>query len=162
MDGLAELLSGATVEEHGFRAWDDMGVEAEVAEYLYALVRLTKPELVVESGTGSGYAAYALAAGLQRNGRGELLTYEPLDSYQQIARQRLEGLPAQVLPGYACDVCDRQPDLLFIDSWGGERQRDLDFWLPKQRRVVVHDAHDYELPADGVLIDTPRGLWVRL
>jgi predicted O-methyltransferase YrrM len=162
VDALTALVAEATVNERGYRAWDDMGVEAEVAEYLYGLVRMLKPELVVESGTGSGYAAFALATALQANGHGRLVTYEPLGSYQQIAAARLAGLPAEVLPGYACDVCHLEPDLLFIDSWGGERQRDLDHWLPKQHRVLVHDAHDYQLPADGFLFDTPRGLWVRL
>lgn len=159
---LAELIPAAAVDEHGFRAWDDMGVEVEVAEFLYGLVRMLKPGDVVEAGTGSGYAAVAIASALEANGSGWLTTFEPMPEYQARAEARLAGLPAAVVLGQSCDAPELDADLVFIDSLGTVRQRDLDHWLPTGIPVVVHDAKDYDLPGDGLHFDTPRGLWVRL
>ena len=159
------LTAGADLGERGFRVWDDMAVEAEVAEFLYALVRVLKPDVVVESGTGRGLAAFALASALAENGAGHLTTFEPGGDFQAEARGRLAGLPATVEPGYACDGWDGPADLVFVDSWGAERPRELVFWLPRRGPLVVHDAHEHwRLLADegGMLVDTPRGLWVRL
>lgn len=159
------ITEGANVREGEFRAWDDMGVEAEVAEFLYALVRVLKPRVVVESGTGRGYASFAIAAALDANGAGVLHTFEPSRSFQDEARGRLEGLPVEFHDGLACEGWDGPADLVFVDSWGAVRAADLARWVPSGLRLVVHDAHEHRalLPADqGLVIDTPRGLWVRL
>lgn len=42
----------------------------------YALVRLTRPELVIETGTDKGLGALAIARALQRNGTGRLITMD--------------------------------------------------------------------------------------
>lgn len=161
---LADLIPAARAHERGYRVWDDMGVEVEVAEFLYGLVRLLKPGVVVEAGTGAGYAAVAIASALRENGCGHLWSYEPLPEFRRFAEERLAGLPASVMAGQSCDDAGpTQADLVFVDSAGGElRQRDLDHWLPTGVPVVVHDAHEYDLPTDGLHVDTPRGLWVRL
>lgn len=160
---LAELIPAAVVDEHGFRAWDEMGVEVEVAEFLYGLVRLLKPKAVVEAGTGSGYSAVAIASALQANGHGSLVSFEPMPEFQARASVRLQGLPAVVFAGQSCDCLQaRTADLVFVDSFGPIRQRDLDHWLPTGVPIVVHDANDYVLPDNGLHFDTPRGLWVRL
>jgi len=158
------ITEGANVREGEFLAWDDMGVEAEVAEFLYALVRVLKPRVVVESGTGRGYASLALAAALAENGEGVLHTFEPIRRFQDEARVRLEGLPVEFHDGLACEGWDGPADLVFVDSWGEVRATDLAYWIPTGMPMVVHDAHEHRslLPAEGFVIDTPRGLWVRL
>lgn len=161
---VSNIIEGANVREGDYMTWDNMGVEAEVAEFLYALVRVLKPKVVVESGTGRGYASLALATALAANGDGVLHTFEPIRSYQDEARERLHGLPVKFHNGLACEGWTGGPaDLVFIDSWGEVRDRDLRFWVPKGFPLVVHDAHEHrQLLPDGLLIDTPRGLWVRL
>lgn len=163
MTVLAEMISAAAVDEGGYRAWDDMGVEVEVAEFLYGLVRLLKPTFVVESGTGQGYAATALASALQANGHGHLETFEPLPTFQALAASRLAPLPATVNDGYSWEYDGPLPDIVFLDSFGTQRPRDIDFWLPQSVFLVVHDAHEHAqlLPGSGFTVDTPRGLWVR-
>ena len=88
---VSAITEGANVREGEFHAWDDMGVEAEVAEFLYALVRVLKPRVVVESGTGRGYASLALAAALAENGEGVLHTLEPIRRFQDEARNGWKG-----------------------------------------------------------------------
>jgi len=158
------LTSGANIEERGFKVWDDMGVEAEVAEFLYGLVRVWKPAEIVESGTGRGYATFALAIGLEANRGGHLTTFEPIPDLQAEAKHRLAGSKVVTFKdGYSADH-EHSPstDMVFLDSWGAERPRELAYWLPRDVRLVVHDAHEHAHHLDGGwLIDTPRGLWVR-
>ena len=158
------LIAGADRMEGGLHVWDDMAVEAEVAQLLYAFVRVLKPEVVVESGTGRGYAAAALASALADNGHGHLTTFEPSTELAAFAAERLTGLPASVRGGYACDHWDGPADLVFVDSWGAERPRDLAFWLPRSGPIVVHDAREHAHLLEGhggCFVDTPRGLWLR-
>lgn len=162
--GVIALPAGANRLERGLHVWDDMAVEAEVAEFLYGLMRMLKPEVVVESGTGRGYAAFALATALHDNGHGHLTTFEPSEQLAAEAAARLTGLPATVQAGYACDAWEGDADLVFVDSWGAERPRDLAHWLPLQMPIVVHDAWEHARLLEGrggVFLDTPRGLWLR-
>jgi predicted O-methyltransferase YrrM len=48
----------------------------EVLDFLYTLVRLTKPERVLETGTWLGRSATAIASALRANGIGYLVTIE--------------------------------------------------------------------------------------
>ncbi len=144
---LVELIADAAVDERGWRAWDEWGVEVETAEFLHALVRLTKPELVVEAGTGRGYAAYAIATALEENGHGHLVTFEPELSFRQASTVRLAGLPVTIEDGYSWDYDGADPDLVFVDSYGAIRERDLRFWP--------------HLLDGGFTFATPRGLWCR-
>lgn len=163
--GLTAMIAEAGIDEGGFRAWDDMAVEAEVAELLFAFVRVLKPLVVVESGTGKGYASKAIAQALADNGVGVLHTFEPLSHIRSAAHARLAGLPVEFHDGYACDHWAGHADLVFVDSWGEQRPREIAYWLPRQVRMIVHDAKEHAalLPVHGgVSFATPRGLWVRL
>lgn len=62
-----------------FTAFEAGAPELECLEFLFGMVRLFKPKLVLETGTGSGFSTIALAAALQENGSGHLHTVE-LDS----------------------------------------------------------------------------------
>lgn len=60
-------------------AWAYDGTKAterEVADFLAGLIRVTKPEVVVETGTFTGTTAQRLAAALEANGYGHLWTVE--------------------------------------------------------------------------------------
>ncbi len=145
-----------------FLEWDEMAVEVEVAELLYALVRAAKPELVVEAGTGRGIASVFLAEALRDNGLGWLVSFEPDPAFAQQGRDALAGLPAEVRQGRSLWFVGRQPDLVFIDSLGDYRREDLEFWLAYEPRplLVVHDANrDYDLP-EGARLASGRGVWM--
>ena len=155
-------LPAPQLEEGAWRSWTDWGVEQETAEFLYALIRLTKPETIVESGTGEGYASVAIASALADNGHGSLTTFEPAPAYRVIAEQRLAGLPATVLEGFSCDHDWQQtPDMVFLDSFGAHRPREIKYWRSKPVLLVVHDAQEHVKHLDGgAFMVTPRGLWI--
>jgi hypothetical protein len=145
-----------------FHEWDVMAVELEVAELLYALIRAAKPRLVVEAGTGRGIAACFIAEALRDNGAGRLITYEPDPLYVAEARAALEGLPADVREGRSFEHQGEPPQVVFIDSLGGCRHEDVEFWLAGEPLplVIVHDANrDYGLQA-GARLTAGRGVWM--
>jgi len=69
-------------EYHSFRQTDcafvsfPSGIDVEEGEFLYGLVRICKPEFVLETGTNMGISARYIALALKRNGRGRLRTIE--------------------------------------------------------------------------------------
>lgn len=56
-----------------------IAVELEVGELLSAMVRATKPEIVVETGTFLGFSSLMIASALKRNERGHLYTIDRHD-----------------------------------------------------------------------------------
>lgn len=53
-----------------------MAVELEVGELLRALVRATKPEIVIETGTYKGFSTLMIASALKHNDLGHLYTID--------------------------------------------------------------------------------------
>lgn len=170
MPSLDDLRAQATIDEGNFRAFTHMAVELEVAELLYALVRQTKPSLVVECGAGEGYSSAFIAHALQDNGFGTLASFEQDERYAEIAEARLRFLPATVGRGFshAYGVGGAHPpaDLVFIDTLGEHRERDIAYWFGDVGRplIVVHDAAHYPpetfAGGEGVLLGAGRGLWI--
>lgn len=56
-----------------------MAIELEVGEFLNALVRMTKPAIVVETGTHKGFSTLMVAQALKANGKGHLYTFDLTD-----------------------------------------------------------------------------------
>src|SRR5258708_3945530 len=56
-----------------------MAIELEVGEFLNALVRMTKPSIVVETGTHKGFSTLMIAQALKANGKGHLYTFDLTD-----------------------------------------------------------------------------------
>ena len=52
------------------------GVEVEVAELLYSLVRSIKPNRIVETGTHLGISSLYMALAARENNKGKVITYE--------------------------------------------------------------------------------------
>ena len=169
-DVIEELRSLATHSEAEFtpngddwRAFDEMAVELEVAEFLYALVRLEKPTLVIESGAGKGYSTLAIAGALQRNGRGSLRSFEPEDEFRSIAKSRTEDIPNVTI--YKVDTSSNRlsADMVFLDSGPLNRWQEILYWLDRPCTLVIHDAYRYDVlkRCGGNMHHCPRGLWVR-
>lgn len=152
----------------GFTAFDMMAVTLEDGDFLYALVRVTKPRLVIECGTGKGISGTFIAEALRDNGQGgRLVSYEPDMMYAAEARVRLRELPATVIVSDSeeWDWEAEPPDLVYIDSHMGRRHDDIERWLTcgYDGLVLVHDAMrlypELEL-GTGVLLKGADGLWL--
>ena len=165
-----ELRAQATVPVgdgyHAFAGALYMAPTLEDCEFLYALVRVTKPGLVVETGTGLGVSATFIATALADNKLGELFTFEPNLEYAAQARESLRGLPAKVVTGsYAGRSLKKEPNLVFIDSGVHSRSDEIVDWLKSEYKglVCIHDANrDYSGTAygTGVFLPGSDGLWL--
>ena len=86
--------TGVTRFDHPYH---QMSVSLEEAEFLYALVRATRPRRVLELGTGYGLSAAFIAEALDANDNGAMVfTYEPLPELRLAAQKNLEGFAAAV------------------------------------------------------------------
>ncbi len=166
---LDELRARATIKRQGYRVFDGeyalMSVTLEDAEFLYALVRLVRPKVVLELGTGYGVASRFIVEALRENGKGRLWTVESNHAFADASLPVLDDvlewveLEREVPSGLG-------PDLILIDSDYKRREQDIAYWLapPKTRRplVVLHDAaRGYVLHgAIGVELPGIDGLWL--
>src|SRR3990167_7989976 len=66
-----------TPGDHGFKMFNSAGTEVEISEFLYSLVRILKPKLVLETGTHKGISSTYIGQALRDNNRGgKLITCE--------------------------------------------------------------------------------------
>jgi hypothetical protein len=70
--------------------FDGFTAEVEVLDFLHALVRMTKPDRVIETGTWFGRSAIAIASALRDNGSGHLWTMEQSDEVAEVALSNIE------------------------------------------------------------------------
>jgi predicted O-methyltransferase YrrM len=153
------VLKGGLVREPefwlnppGFTMFNTSGVECEVGELLWALVRVMKPDWVLETGTSYGVSAAYLSAGLRDNGHGRLVTLDATPAYQEKARG-LCGLLGTLgrIEFVVSDSRDYDPgeqafDILFLDTEPPYRWGELvRFWknLRPGGLAILHDLHPH-------------------
>jgi predicted O-methyltransferase YrrM len=95
-------------------------VADEVGDFLYGLVRLTKPDVCIETGTHYGDSAIQIGKALKANGRGHLSTCETSTECVAIAQARITvNLPVSILVGTGVELIrqiQKPIDFAFIDS----------------------------------------------
>jgi prolipoprotein diacylglyceryl transferase len=161
--------------------YDSMTAEAEVLDFLKALVQTVKPELVVETGTFSGLSTLRIAEGLKANGLGRVITCEYDPKVFAVAAKRFadsglgDWIDARNESSLEMKV-DGRIDLLFCDSDAPIREQEVRKFLPQMNPhglILMHDASSamktvregaLKLEAEGLisvlLLPTPRGLVV--
>lgn len=158
---------------------DSMTAEVEVLELLATLVTTLKPELVVETGSFLGVSTEWIARGLERNGRGKVISCEFDPVVYAKAKQRLEGSPLarwmELRNESSLEMqVDGTIDLLFSDSDPELRESEVKRYLPQMSPhglIVIHDASTHlatvreaalTMEREGLLsillLPTPRGL----
>lgn len=120
-------------------AEDSMASEFEVYEFLYALVRLLKPKVILETGCYKGGASMAMARAAEANERGRVITcetnkdlYEQSPSHVRLAVSNQEGV-------WVCQHLTNV-DLAFIDSSGDRIEEVRNLQLTPHAVVVLHDS----------------------
>lgn len=135
----------------GYTMFNTSSPEVEVCEFLWALVRLIKPEKILECGTGYGISAAYMALALRQNGRGELTTVEMMPDPYDAAALLLHKLDLRsyvhLWQGRAEDFTpEGLYDILFLDTEPNARFAEfLRFWpsLKPGGVVIIHDLHAY-------------------
>jgi predicted O-methyltransferase YrrM len=135
----------------GFSMFNTGGVEVEVGEFLYSLVRMIKPGFIVETGTHLGISSLYMALGCRDNAKGSIWTYEVIPSLQKDARALWNDIGVQsfinslLQPSLNAVIPSNLPiDLLFLDSEPQYRFDEfLKFWdqVSPGGLILVHDLH---------------------
>jgi len=163
-----------------FSCFDCEGSEIEAFEALAAVVRCTKPNFVLETGTYHGCSAAYICDALKRNGSyGRMVSVEIYEDSIKFARDLLRPLgflgegPAQceIIHGKSLDYVPPCPiDFLFSDSCFEARIPELKKfrpWMSPRAWVAVHDYPKHKRMIgdldqlewiERVEIPTPRGL----
>ncbi len=135
----------------GFSSFNDAGVECETGEFLYSLVRLLKPDHVLETGTHWGIGASYMGLALKDNNHGDLDTVEFLTEIANVASRRFERLDLKgIVKLYLMDVAKFEPQhsykLILLDTEPQTRFQELvrfyDYLEPGGF-VFIHDLHQH-------------------
>lgn len=169
-----------------FKRFDDGSAEVEVLEFLYSLVRIVKPEFVLETGSYWGWSGAYMALGLRDNGKGFLDTIEfakenldkakalwnklSLDFF--IHASEIPSLDFSTVKKYELVLLDTEPQLRFQELerfWdnivpGGiivihDLSWDLGSGAPQfwlHKKIIDQKIKDHELQVINFL--TPRGI----
>jgi glycosyltransferase involved in cell wall biosynthesis len=161
--------------------FDGYTAEIEVLDFLYTLVRLTKPQRVLETGTWLGRSAIAIASALRDNGIGHLVTIELNREAAKVAARNIdnEGLTPfatlHVANSLAIELSETYELALFdsdISLRTAEFSRFYD-QLEPGAIILFHDTADHHIGSaegvvglitmgmlDGIFLPTPRGIFV--
>jgi predicted O-methyltransferase YrrM len=132
----------------GYSMFNTSGVEVEVGEFLWALVRLTKPERILETGTSYGISDAYMSLALKENGKGKLVTLDATPAYQAEAKKTWDMLgTTEYIEIVSSDSRDYDAkgqtfDMLFLDTEPPYRFSEwVRFWpnLRPGGLVVIHD-----------------------
>jgi predicted O-methyltransferase YrrM len=150
---------------------DHMGSEYEVGELLYGIIRLAKPELVVETGCYYGDTSAKIAQALCHNQKGWLVTCDIEEAKVNFTASMLVNFPVKTMVSKSLDMPQlKEADVVFSDS--GCTPPDIptrfrEFELCKPGCLwVVHDATNYEEIGDfvkthrGVILPYGRGVGI--
>lgn len=146
--------------------------EDEVAQFIAALIRLIKPNRVLELGTAFGHTAEVIGNALAENELGFLDTVDRNQNRLPQARERVFGLPVEV---HQADYTKWTPpgryDLVFFDSDRHNRDREyrlMEPYINDYAVLLFHDAGEQhqgesggsiaKLPLPTVYLPCPRGL----
>lgn len=159
---------------HLWAAPDSMSSECEVSDFLFSLVRLLKPSVVLETGCFLGATSVAIGHALKSNEHGRLVTCDIdaglVEQVHELAKRF--QLPINVTHCDSASLINRTKsiDLAFIDS-GEDRANEVTSLIPKMTRfgvIALHDTapHQWQVEEEYfesrglqcLYMNTPRGL----
>lgn len=152
-----------------------MATEYEVADFLHGFIRLTKPQVLIETGCYRGDTAYWMAEALRFNRRGHLNTCDVNEEMCRKTTHRTKGMRVTAYHTTGLEMISRlhNVDFAFIDSGTSEERVAEIMELSRGRLspvawVFLHDAMKNHVEAYkevaaltnwwNVLLPTERGL----
>ena len=161
--------------------FDGYTAEIEVLDFLYTLVRLTKPQRVLETGTWLGRSAIAIASALRDNGIGHLVTIELNGEAAEVAARNIDGeglttfVTLHVANSLVIELSDTYELALFDSDIPLRRAEFSRFYdrLEPGAIVLFHDTADHHIGSaagviglmtmgmlEGIFLPTPRGIFL--
>jgi predicted O-methyltransferase YrrM len=125
-------------------------IEPEFGALLYGLVRMHKPMTCVETGTYIGDSSEWIGKALRDNGHGKLVTCDTDIQCVADARERLRGLPVEVVYKDGADLLGEFGKMDFIHLDGG---------YPKDRDRQLAKIGDHNVAPGGLLVWHDACVW---
>ncbi len=125
---------------------DPSGISEEEGDFLYGLIRLTQPRVVLETGSNVGVSASYICLGMEHNGFGHLDTIEHLGFVADIARQKLGDMGFSNVTVHTTEVSQFEVkgklDFLWLDSELNQRFDELVRFFPSMNPGAIACIHD--------------------
>jgi hypothetical protein len=144
------------VKDVGNPPWYSSYEKNNYGDIFYALMRIYKPNKVVELGTKAGYSAYHMVRGLKANGKGTLDCYDLWEEYQfnsvprSTAEKNLKEFK-NLISFHSADAINAEKkyaevDILHVDlSNTGELLRAvIPQWIDKVRQIIIIEGGSKE------------------
>lgn len=165
-------------DHHLWSTEDSEDTENEVKEFIYGLIRATKPELVVELGSANGKTTLAMASAINRNGRGKLISFEVVPEKCEAARALIERNGYSHCTEIHCVPVEEvfretlgKIDILLVDAVLEKRVSDWLEWRDCMKVYgigLLHDTLKFDPPRSeleqiddpAINLYTPRGLTI--
>jgi hypothetical protein len=136
--------------------WYSSYQENNYGELFYALVRIYKPNKIVELGTKAGYSAYHMARGLKDNEKGKLYCYDLWEKYEfnsvpkSLAQENLKAYSNTIRLKQrnviGVDKLHKSTDILHIDlgNHGELLESIIPNWIDKTRQLIIIEGGSVE------------------
>lgn len=114
---VTEITPESQLERAKAEGWKydgSMATEGEVLDLIFGLVRVTKPDTAVETGTFWGHGAEAISEALRLNERGNLWTVERSEKFDYKPRDRVTYVQADSIEWSANDA-PAEINFAFVD-----------------------------------------------
>ena len=145
------------------RTPDEVRTVASMGNLYTFLVQKFKPNVIVEFGTAFGVSGMYFLAGIESNGTGKLLTFEPNDVWAKLARNNLSQISDRfdcVLGTFEANIDGSLPqgqciDMAFIDAIHTK-----EFVIPQLEIVVAKSSCGAIIILDDInFSDNMRECW---
>jgi predicted O-methyltransferase YrrM len=147
-----------------FNQLEPDSITLEEGELLYALVRMRKPQLAIETGTGHGFGTRAIGDALSANGKGQLISCDTDAEIVEDAQISIPSLFVKIkhMTGLTLlESLSGKAEFILIDADSVDNrmaeiklivEKDL---LVKEGTLVIHDTHKEKYRP---LVDYVKGL----
>jgi predicted O-methyltransferase YrrM len=138
--GPQPLWSGYGEPGSAARTSEEVRTSTTIGKFFTFLAIERRPQLIVEFGTAFGVSGMYWLAGLEENGAGRLLTFEPNSVWAEIARRNLASVSSrfELIPGTFeanLDAVTQPIDIAYIDAI-----HTSEFVIPQLDLVVARSA----------------------
>lgn len=144
-----------------YKMFNTGGVESEIGEFLYALVRMIKPTSILETGTHFGISSTYMALGLKHNNHGKIITIDPIywDEAKKIHKDLdiLSYLEPVTLHAENYETTEMF-DIAFLDTEPSLRFNEFEKFYNNVNPgglIIIHDLHPH-LSYGCVNLDHPE------
>lgn len=158
---------------------DEQAAESEVSNFVYGLLLLIKPKMIVETGCYTGGITSAIGMALKDNNLGRAVSCDVDESLVNLVTKKMQNMSfdrfVTVLHMTGIMLIQTEMaqavDFAFIDSGYNDREEEIRAILPKMSKygiIVLHDTaahhkkiHDiqFKFPElQRIYLNTPRGL----